>query len=512
MPSQVVLLSPPTIHAIASQGWMALGRAFGMRDMEAKLVIGPDGGTSIRIHLDPAVHYPEGPCGFVDDLYALLLTSSQPDARPAAAPSLPDELVASLLQVTQSALEELPNLSGHDRLDIAAAFPAARRSAATPRPLRRRAPANPYEANLRIVAERLQRIAAPALARLDRKLASYQARLRATGLEEAILRLGLQAELGSNLRLDRTGRRPRPVLRWRSRRGGLRDLLRGTHNGLSALQRMAEAIHDADIRDESWLTVQRLLELHAILLSDVPGEEFSGRLRTGEMRIQSPFDGHVSVLELPGEEVAEAMAEFAAGFDAALWRDVHPAIRVALAHAELARIHPCSDANGRLARLLMQGLWLEAGLPALPLDAMLHWNRAAYLHHAARAVQRGELLAFLQFLLKVVDAALPAARHMARRLAPRAAHIRDRMIDLNCSGRFAIRAGIHAASMLLGPDPMFVRRTLHGVELSCFLQDSGCLDELDATNLGFCLGGYESDTICSAPIAQGLLAAPLARL
>jgi hypothetical protein len=512
MPSQVVLLSSATIHTIANQGWMALGRAFGMRDMEAKPVVGPDGRTSIRIHLDPAVHYPEGPCRFVDDLYALLLTSSQPDASPAAPPSLPIALVASLLQVAQSALEELPNLSGHDRLEIPAAFGAARQSVPTPRLLRHRAPASPYEAGLRAKAEQLQRIVAPALARLDRKLASYQAHLRAIGLEEAVLRLGLQAEFGSNLRLDRTGPRPRPVLHWRSRPGGLRDLLRGTHNGLSAFQHMAEKIHEADIRNDSWITVQTLLDLHTILLSGVPGEEFSGRLRKREMRIQSPFDGHVSVLELPGEEVAEAMAAFAAGVDIALWRDVHPAIRLAMAHAELARIHCCSDANGRLARLLIQGLWLEAGLPALPFDAMLHWNRAAYLHYVACAVQRGELLAFLQFALKIIDAAIPTARHMARRLAPWAAHIRDRMLDRNCSGRFSIRAGVHAASMLLGPDPMFVRRTMHGVELSWFLQSCGPLDELDAAGLGFCLGGYESDAIYSAPIARALLAAPLARL
>jgi hypothetical protein len=512
MPSQVVLLSPSTIHTIANQGWMALGRAFGMRDMEAKSVIGPDGQTSVRIHLDPAVHYPEGSCRFVDDLYALLLTSAQPETRPAVPTRLPDALVASLLQVTQSALEELPNLSGHDRLEISSAFKEARQAAPMPRPLRRRAPANPYEARLRAQAERLQQIVAPALPRLDRKLDSYQAYLRATGLEEAIVRLSLQAEIGSNLRLEPTGRRHRAVLRWCSRRGGLCDLLRATYNGLSAFQHVADKVHEADIHDRSWFTVQTLLDLHTILLADVPGEECSGRLRTREMRIVSPFDGHVSVLELPGEDVAEAMAAFAAGFDAALWRDVHPAIRIAMAHAALVRIHPCSDGNGRLARLLMQALWLEAGLPALPLDAMLCWNRAAYLHCVARAADRSEVLSFLQFMMKIIDAAIPTARHMTQRLKPWAAHIRDRMLDLNCSGRFSIRAGVHAASMLLGPDPMFVRRTLHGVELSWFLEGSGQLDELDATDVGIRLGGYENETLYSASIARELLTAPLARL
>lgn len=512
MPSQVIQLAPDTLHAIASQGWFSLGHAFGIRDLEAKPVIGPDGGISLRVHLDPAVHYPEGPCRFVDDLYALLITSGQPGMRPPAPAGLPDALVTSLLHVTESALSELPNLSGHATLDILAAFGSARQAVPMPRPLRRRTPINGYEASLLAEAGRLQRIIAPALARLDRWLASYQAGLRATGLEAAIVRLGLQAELGSNLSLAQGDLRRKPSLKRHCRRGGLRELLRVTHNQLSALQHMAEAIHDADIRDESWLSVKTLIDLHTILLAGVPGEEHGGRLRSGEMHIRSPFDGHVSKLALPSDEVARSVAEFAAGFDVALWRDIHPVIRLALSHAELARIHGFSDANGRLARLVLQGLWLESGLPGLPLEAMFHWNRAAYIDTVARAVRQGELLTFVQFILKVVDAAIPAARRMARPLAMQAARIRDWLMDMNCSGRFASLAGIYAASMVLGPDSQFVRRTLHGVELSWFLNGSDCLDDLDASGLGFSLSGYDSEIVYASPIARAMLAAPLARL
>ena len=510
--SQVVVLLPDTIHSIATQGWMSLGCAFGARDMEVKPLVGPDGLTSIRIHIDRAIHYPEGCHRFVDDFCALLLTGSQPGARPPAPQSLPDALVTSLLDLTQSALGELQNLSAHDQLDIVSAFRAAKQSPSSPRPLRQRTAANQYEASLQAQAAQLQRAIEPALARLDRRLASYQSHLRATGLEEAIVRLGFQAELGSNLQLDHTSRQPRPVLRWRSRRGTIGNLLRGTHNSLAAFQHMAEAIHEADVRNESWLTGKTIIDLHKLLLSGVPGEEVCGRFRTREMRIQSPFDGHVTILEVPGNEVARALEDFAAGFDVALWRGTYPVIRLALAHAELARVHCFSDANGRLARLLIHGLWLEACMPGLPLEAMLHWNRAAYLHHIARAVEQDELLPLVQFVLKIVDAAITAARQMARRLAPWARHVRDQMIDLNCSGRFAYRAGLYAASMLIGPDPQFVRRTLHGVELGWFLDRCGCLDAFDTVNTGFSLGGYETDTIYSAPTARELLAIPLARL
>lgn len=512
MPSQVVTLSSSLVHSISNQGWFPLGHAFGIRDLEAQAVIGPDGSPSIRIHLDPEVHCPTATPRFVDDRYALLLTSSPPQTRPTAPDLLPGPMASRLLDLTQTALEELPHLSGHDRLEIPAAFATAQQQAPVPRPTRRRDPSNAYEAGLRAEAERLQRVIGPALAALDRKLTSYQAHLRQTCLEEAVIRLGLQAELGSNLEIQDVESLLRPVRRWNHRRGTLRDLLRATHNNLAGFQRAAERIHQAEIANTSWLTLPALLDLHTTLLAGVPGEECAARLRRREMRIQSPFDGHVSVLELPGDEVGPAFEAFVAGFDAGLWREIHAVVRLAMAHIELMRIHPFSDANGRLGRLLLQALWLEAGLPALPLEALLHWNRVSYLHYVARAVERGETLGFVHFLMKIIAGGVSAGRQMTRYLRPWVRQFQERLLDRNCSGRFAGRAARLAASMVLGPDPMFVRRTMHGVELCFFLQGEDCVTELDARTLGFWLGGYESDAVYSAPVARRLLEAPLVRL
>jgi fido (protein-threonine AMPylation protein) len=362
-------------------------------------------------------------------------------------------------------------------------------------------------------AHRVQETIAPAMARLDSKLARYQASLQASGMQAAVLRLGLQAELGLRLRLDPAdGSLLVPRLVGATRRCGLEGLLRTTHNQLAGFQQLAEAIHDAFVADASWLTPSSLASLHGTLLSNLPGMERAGRLRTGEMRIRSPFDGHVTVLELPGSEVEEAFAAFAAGFDATLWQNLHPVVRAAAAHLEFARLHPFPDGNGRIARLLLQGLLLESGVPSLPLEAILAWNRTAYLAAVSRAVQQRDLLGFTRFVLKGIDQAILAGRHMIRVLRPHCEQVRESFLAAGAGGRLALIASEFAGSMVLGPDAQLARRTAHAVEMSWLMNDSPLFDDVQACALGFTLGGYDSDTAYSSPVARALTAAPLTLL
>jgi len=507
MPSQVVRLPAMTLATILDHRAFPRSHAFGIRDMEAKAITAADGSRVLRVHLEPLVYCPDLRDHFVDNIYALLLTSAHPaEALPRP---LSDGLTLHALNETEAALQELPDLTGHDRLAISDGFEQAKNASPAVRSPRHRRPTNSYELGLLADAHRVQDIFAPAMARLDRKLASYKASLHASGLQAAVLRLGLQSELGLRLRLDAAGSMLAPRLFGATRRCGLEGLLRTTHNQLGSFQQMAEAIHEASVVNTSWLNPAKLSSLHAILLSNLPGMERAGRLRTGEMRIRSPFDGHVSVLELPGPEVEETFNVFAAGFDAALWKDVHPIVRAAAAHLEFARIHPYSDGNGRIARLLMQALLFESGVPPLPLEAILAWNRAAYLATVSRTVKQRDLLGFAQFAMKALDHAILAGRHMIRILRPHCEQVRESFLALGASGRLALVASEFAGSMVLGPDSQLVRRTLHAVEMSWYLNDSPLFDGVQAGVLGFTLGGYDSETAYSSPVARALTAAPL---
>lgn len=509
MTSQVVILPPAALAAILGHPVAPRLQAFGLRDMTAEEVAAADGRRALRIHLDPLVYCPSLREAYVDDVYALLLTSAGAAALPAVPQPLQDSLLLHILDEAEAALHGLPDLTGHEQLAISAAFERAREAKPAAPSRRRRAPASPYESALLETAAQLQGTIAPAMAGIDRKLASYKASVQASGLEAAVLRLGLQTDLGLRLRLDRSGRTLVPCLAGQTRRCGLEGLLRTTHNQLDTFQHMAETIHDAEVADSNWLQPETLMMLHAGLLSGLPGQERAGRLRSGEMRIRSPLDGHVTVLELPGPEVEEAFAGFAAVFDAVLWREVHPVIRTALAHLEFVRVHPFSDGNGRLARLLLHALLLEAGVPALPLEAAFTWNRSAYITQVTRAVQQGDPLPFVQFVLKAIDKAIPAGRHMVRVLKPHCDEIRESFRALGASGRLAVIAAPLAGSMVLGPDPQLTRRTVHGVELSWCLNDSPQIDVVEAGSLGLTLSGYASDTAYSSPIARALVAAPL---
>lgn len=513
MPSQLVQLPASTLATILDHDDRQRAHPFGLRDLGAKVITAADGTRVLRIHLQPLVHCPDLRDHFVDDVYALLLTSQTPASAllPVAPPRpLPDGLALHILHETEAALLDLSDLTGHDGLAVSHAFAQARAASPVARPPRSRQPASAYEPDLLADAHRIQDAIAPAMARFGRKLASYQAGLRASGLQAPVMRLGLQAELGLRLRLDPAdGRMLVPRLFGATRRCGLPGLLRATHNQLGAFHQAAEAIHEATIEDANWLSPARLLSLHGTLLSNLQGQERAGRLRSCEMRIRSPFDGHVSVLELPGPEVEEAFAEFAAGLDVALWQDIHPVIRAAAAHLEFARIHPFSDGNGRMARLLTQVLLLEGGVPPLPLEAILAWNRTAYLAAVSQAVQRRDLLGFTQFILKAVDQAILVGRHMIRALRPHCEQVRESFFAAGANGRLALIASEFAGSMVLGPDPQLVSRTVHAVEMAWLLNDSPLFDEVQARSLGFTLGGYYSDSAFSSPVARALTAAPL---
>jgi fido (protein-threonine AMPylation protein) len=510
VPSQIVCLPETTLDTLLHDQGGARSYAFAMRDMKAIESRLADGSRALRVHVDPLVHCPQLRDHFVDDVYALVLTSGAPGAlHPVPPPPLSCGLAHHVLDEAETALQEFPALSGHEHLAITSAFRHARSAQPVARSLRRRSPANSYESALLAQAIEIQHIIAPSIPRLNRRLAGYEAQLQASGLQAGVTRLGLQAELGLRLRVDRAGGALTPRLFGKTRRCGLAGLMRTTFNQLGAFQKMAEAIHSGAVAGTSWVTTEMLKGLHAELVSTLPGLERAGRLRTQEMRIRSPFDGHVTVLEMPGHAVEAAFADFAGAFDEALWREIHPVIRTSLAHVELARIHPFSDGNGRLARLLMSGLLNEAAIPQLPLDAVFAWNRPAYLDAVGRAVRQHDAIGFVHLVLKSIDQAITAGWNMIRVLKPHCEHVRESLLALGASGRLALIASELAGSMVLGPDPQLIARTLHGIETSWYLNDSPQFDAVDAKSLNFTASGYVSETAYSSPVARLLMSAPL---
>lgn len=508
MPSQIIALPETTLTTLLQDRDGSRSHALGVRDMKAVEIRLADGSRALRVHIDPLVYCPDLRDHVVDDIYAVLLTSSRSESSKPVPRPLSDGLLLHVLHEAEAALQALPALSSHERVAVAGTFDEARRARPASRSPRQRLPGNIYESALLAQATRIQGVITPAMARLDKRLSSYKRALQASGLQAAVARLGLQAELGLRLRLDRTARPFVPRLSGQTRRCGLEGLQRTTFNQLDTFKTMVAAIHEASINDTSWLKTETLNSLHAVLLANLPGFENAGRPRTREMRIRSPLDGHVTVLEMPGSEVATAFENLAGALDVALWRELHPIIRAALAHVEFVRIHPYSDGNGRLSRLLMLGLVHENGVPLMPLEAVLAWNRTAYIDGVARAIQQHDSLGFVHFVVKMTEQAITLGRHMIRTLKPHCGQIRDSLLGLGLSGRLALIAAEYAGSMVLGPDPQLIQRTVHGVESCWYLDESRMFDPVDARFLNLTVSGYDCETAYSSPVARSLLATP----
>jgi Fic family protein len=99
-----------------------------------------------------------------------------------------------------------------------------------------------------------------------------------------------------------------------------------------------------------------ILQLHAILMNGILPD--AGRYRTHAVRIVGSNVPTANYLSVPAR-TSELMGSVASG-----GRGGSDIIRhVAETHARFEQIHPFSDGNGRIGRLLMHAMLLRAGLP-----------------------------------------------------------------------------------------------------------------------------------------------------
>jgi Fic family protein len=175
---------------------------------------------------------------------------------------------------------------------------------------------------------------------------------------------------------------------------------------------------------------QRLIcELHAVLMSGVRGgDRTPGELRRGPVWIGSPTDSPETAIFVP------PLPERIPGLLSDWERFVNepPAlptlVRCALMHYQFETIHPFSDGNGRIGRLLVGLLLMQSGrlsAPLLYVSGYLEDRRQEYYSRLQAVRERGEVQEWLQFFLTAV-------RRQADDAAARAEHfvaLRERLLD-----------------------------------------------------------------------------------
>lgn len=198
-------------------------------------------------------------------------------------------------------------------------------------------------------------------------------------------------------------------------RSSLSDLYRYAHGGkvsdgsdVVEVSNYVEAIEYglARLRGGFPISNRLIREIHGVLLSKgVGADKAPGEFRRSQVWIGGTRPGNAVFVPPPHTHVEDCMGELER-FLHAVDDGIPPLVRAALAHVQFETIHPFLDGNGRVGRLLITFLLVNAGVlqePVLYLSLYLKTHRQRYyelLDESGR--QTGDWEAWLTFFLEGV--------------------------------------------------------------------------------------------------------------
>lgn len=138
------------------------------------------------------------------------------------------------------------------------------------------------------------------------------------------------------------------------------------------------------------LTLPAVLSWHRSLFLQT-NEEIAGKIRRHPVGIARSK----VALALPAE-IDGLLHEFFSWYGKARG-EIHPVILAALVHLRFVTIHPFSDGNGRISRLLMNFVLHKHGYPLLIIN---YHNRSAYYNALERSQLRGKEEIFIEYVCK----------------------------------------------------------------------------------------------------------------
>lgn len=130
------------------------------------------------------------------------------------------------------------------------------------------------------------------------------------------------------------------------------------------------------------ITLDKVLSLHSIVMQDLLPKEKAGHVRPGPIYIVD-IEGNKEVLKYTGPEASHVKSLLSELFT---WVNknplkLHPVLLAGIFHYEFVSIHPFSDGNGRVTRLLVKLILDQADYDfrgSLVLDKYYWQNQAKY--------------------------------------------------------------------------------------------------------------------------------------
>ena len=180
------------------------------------------------------------------------------------------------------------------------------------------------------------------------------------------------------------------------------------------------------------MSMRLLCEMHERLLAGARGRH----KRPGEVRDRQNWIGGTD----PSNAVfvpppPDAMGEALTDWERFLHETELPLlIQLALAHYQFEVIHPFSDGNGRIGRLLIPLMLIRRGAmtqPLLYLSAFFEQYRDEYFNLLLRTSRNGDLLPWIRFFLRGVRHQARDAERRTIRLVKLQRELRDGLLDEN---------------------------------------------------------------------------------
>lgn len=167
------------------------------------------------------------------------------------------------------------------------------------------------------------------------------------------------------------------------------------------------------------LCMRLLCEIHEVLLQEGRGsDQFPGEIRTSQNWIGGTRPGNATFVPPPPHEVGNSLKDFE-NFLHDIPQRTPVLIKAALTHVQFESIHPFSDGNGRLGRLLITFLLCAEGAlsePLLYLSLYFKTHRSLYYELLQHVRVRGDWEAWLKFFLEGVAVTAEQASSTARRI------------------------------------------------------------------------------------------------
>lgn len=141
------------------------------------------------------------------------------------------------------------------------------------------------------------------------------------------------------------------VIEGKAVQGSQKDILE-VENYYQALKLLDEIA-----KSKKNISLEEILKLHKMVIQGLLEREKTGKYRPSDVYVLDDLGDGREIVRFkapPAEDVAKMIEDLLDWLKKSKNEDVHPIIRAGILHLQFVTIHPFTDGNGRLARLLTQ--------------------------------------------------------------------------------------------------------------------------------------------------------------